>query len=56
MSFREDCEFIKKTDILTSVSTDHSPIFFPFSKNPQTPKAYGNSTILYAAILIILLN
>ena len=34
-------ESIKKTDILTSVSTDHSPIFFSFSKNLKTPR--GNS-------------
>ena len=32
-------ESIKKTDILTSVSTDHSQIFFPFSKNPETPRS-----------------
>ena len=34
-------ESIKKTDILTSVSTDHSPIFFSFSKNPETPRGNG---------------
>ena len=38
--------------------TDHSRIFFSFSKNPETPSetAYGNSTIHYVAILITLLN
>ena len=31
-------ESIKKNDILTFVPTDHSPIFFSFSKNPETPR------------------
>ena len=38
------------------MSTDHSPIFCSFSKNPETPIGNGlwNSTILYAKILITL--
>ena len=27
--------------MLTSVPTDHSPIFFSFSKNPETPRRNG---------------
>ena len=34
-------ESIKKNSILTSVSTDHSAIFFYFSKNPEIPKGNG---------------
>ena len=34
-------ESIKKTDILTSVSTDHSTIFFPFSKKLEIPRGNG---------------
>ena len=34
-------EYIKKTDILTSAATDHSPIFISFSKNPETPRGNG---------------
>ena len=34
-------ESVKKSDILTSVSTDHSPIFFSFSKTPETPRGKG---------------
>ena len=34
-------ESIKKTDILTSVSTDHSTIFFPFSKKLEIPRRNG---------------
>ena len=51
-------EFIKKVYMLTSVSTDHSEIFCSSSKiqKQQGETAYQNSTILYAAILITLLN
>ena len=31
----------KETDILTSVSTDHSLIFLSFSKNPETARENG---------------
>ena len=34
-------ESTKKSDILTSVSTGHSPVFFPLSKNPKTPMGNG---------------
>ena len=49
---------IKKTDILTCVSTNHLPIFFCFFKilENKGEMAYGNPTILYAAILTALLN
>ena len=38
------------------MSTDHSPIFFSFSKpqKHQMETAYGSSKILYATILITL--
>ena len=44
--------------MLTSVSTDHSEIFCSSSKiqKQQGETAYQNSAILYAAILITLLN
>ena len=34
-------ESLKKTDLLTSVSTDRLPLFFSFSKNPGTPRGNG---------------
>ena len=40
-------ESVKKADILTSVSTDHSPILFSFSKNPEIPRGNGLWKVKY---------